>query len=279
MAINIGPINLEIDRLNHWETSQLLKHSPSTGHRQQRGKECLAVQFFIAADLRRYGKIIEDTENAFTAGNVNKTYKILVNNKNDPRNHRSAATESESISFVTQVKDDNGSENKDVTCYKCQEKGDHQNTCPNKYVPPPREKDDGTSAMATDKVKSAHNIVTVVDKDNAKSSGYSGYSDKDFAFNFCAAANVFTASGGKITDSWLLLDRKATEHAIKSKRVVVNIRKAKHGCIIYGSTGSKVAANITTMRGVGRVIFDQDGPANVLSLAKMRKMYQITFDS
>ena len=60
--------------------------------------------------------------------------------------------------------------------------------------------------------------------------------------------------------------------------MVFNIRKAKHGCRIYGSTGSKVEMNITTMRGVGRVIFDQDGPANVLSLAKMGNMYRITFD-
>ena len=74
-----------------------------------------------------------------------------MNNKNDPRNHRSAATESESISFVTQVKDDNDSENEDVTWYKCQEKGHYQNTCPNKYVAPPWKKDDGTLATATDK--------------------------------------------------------------------------------------------------------------------------------
>ena len=78
---------------------------------------------------------------------------MLVNNKNNPRNHRSAATESESISFVTQVKGNNESENEYITCYKCQEKGHYQNTCPNKYVPPPWKKDDGTSAMATDKVK------------------------------------------------------------------------------------------------------------------------------
>ena len=110
-----------------------------------------------------------------------------------------------------------------------------------------------------------------MDKENDKSSGCSGYSDKDFAFNFCTAANVFTAAGGKIPDSWLLLDSEATEHVIKSKQMVVNKHKAKHGSKIYGSTGSKVATNIATMEGVGRVIFEQDGPANVLSLHKNGK--------
>ena len=71
-----------------------------------------------------------------------------------------------------------------------------------------------------------------MDKNNSKSSGYSGYSDNYFAFNFYTATNVFTAASGKIPDSWLLMDRKATEHVIKSKRVVVNILKAKHGCRI-----------------------------------------------
>ena len=204
---------------------------------------------------------------------------MLVNKKNDTRNHRSAATESESISFVTQVKGDNESEKEDVTCYKCQEKGHYQNTCPKKYVPPPWKKDDGTSDTAPDKVKSAHNKVTVVDEDNDESSRCSGYSDEDFAFNFCTAANVFTAASIKIQGSWLLLDSGATEHVIKSKRMVVNICKSKYGCRIYGSTGSKVAMNTATMGGVGRVIFDQDGTANVLSLAKMGKMYRIMFDS
>ena len=61
--------------------------------------------------------------------------------------------------------------------------------------------------------------------------------------------------------------------------MVVNICKAKHGCRIYCSTGIKLVTNTATMGGVGRVIFDQYGLANVLSLAKMGKMYRITFDS
>ena len=61
--------------------------------------------------------------------------------------------------------------------------------------------------------------------------------------------------------------------------MVFNIRKAKHGCRIYGSTGIMMATSIATMEGVSRVIFDQDGPVNVLSLSKIRKMYRITFDS
>ena len=140
------------------------------------------------------------------------------------------------------------------------------------------EKVDSTSATATYKVKSAHNKVTVVDEDNDKSIRCSGYRDEDFSFNFCTVANVFTAAGVKIPDSWLLLDSEATENVIKSKRMVVNIRKAKHGCRIYSSTGSKGGNNMATMGGVGRVVFDQDGPANVLSLAKMGNMYRITFD-
>ena len=107
-------------------------------------------------------------------------------------------------------------------------------------MPPPWKKGDGTSTTAPDKVKSSHNKVTVVDEDNEESCGCSGYIDEDFAFNFCTAANFFMAAGGNITDSWLLLDSKATEHVIKSNRMVVNILKAKHGCRIYGSTGSKV---------------------------------------
>ena len=108
VSIDIGLLNREIDRLD--SGADITTAQPLTVNRAQATvrEEYLAVQFFIAADLRRYGKLIEDTENVFTAGNinayprtVNKAYEMLVNNKNDPRNHRSAATKSESISFVT----------------------------------------------------------------------------------------------------------------------------------------------------------------------------------
>ena len=123
MTINIRPLNREMYRLDNG--ADITTAETLTVHREQGTvrEECIAVQFFIAADLRRYGKLIEGTENSFTAGNVNacprtvnKAYEMMVNNKNDPHNHRSAATELESISFVTQVKDDNESENYDVTC-------------------------------------------------------------------------------------------------------------------------------------------------------------------
>ena len=122
VAIDIGALNQEIDRL--YSGADITTAEALTVNRSQATvrEEYIAVQFFIAADLQRYGKLIEDTENAFTAGNinfypqtVNKAYEIMVNNKNDPRNHRFAATELESISFVTQVKVDNKSENEDVT--------------------------------------------------------------------------------------------------------------------------------------------------------------------
>ena len=123
--------------------------------------------------------------------------------------------------------------------------------------------------------------------ENDESSGCSGYSEETFAFEFCTsvildkvnkkdkfitieeAVKFFTATGGNLLDDWLLLDSEATEHIIKNKHMVKNIRKAKRGCKIYGSTGNKVAPNIATMVGVGNVLFDEDSPANVLSLAKM----------
>ena len=50
-------------------------------------EDYLAVQILIGADLRRYEKLIEDTENLFTAGNentypttVNNSYEMLINN-------------------------------------------------------------------------------------------------------------------------------------------------------------------------------------------------------
>ena len=59
---------------------------------------------------------------------------------------------------------------------------------------------------------------------------------------------------------------------------MVNIGKAKRGYRIYGNTGSKVVPNIATMGGLGKVVFDDYGPANVF-LAKMGKIYRIPFDS
>ena len=52
---------------------------------------------------------------------------MLVNNKNDPRNHRLEVTESETISLFAQIK--GGKKEiedrpiKDINCFKCKKKG------------------------------------------------------------------------------------------------------------------------------------------------------------
>lgn len=75
--------------------------------------EYLAVQLFLGADPRRYGRLLEDTENKFTCMNkdaypttVNQAYETIVRYKNDPRNHRSVATKDQVISFVTRTSND-----------------------------------------------------------------------------------------------------------------------------------------------------------------------------
>ena len=71
MAINIGPLNREIDRLD--KGADITTSKTLTVHRTQatEREECLMVQLLVAEDLRRHGKLIEEIENAFTAGNVN----------------------------------------------------------------------------------------------------------------------------------------------------------------------------------------------------------------
>ena len=59
MEIDIGPLNQEIDRL--YNKADITTTETLTLHRAQAKvrEECLAVQFFIATDLRKYGKLIE----------------------------------------------------------------------------------------------------------------------------------------------------------------------------------------------------------------------------
>ena len=78
MAIDIGPLNREIDRLDNgadMTTAEALTFNMAQATVRE---EQLAVQFFIASDLRRYGKLIKNTENAFEAGNMN-AYPRTVN--------------------------------------------------------------------------------------------------------------------------------------------------------------------------------------------------------
>ena len=84
---------------------------------------------------------------------------------------------------------------------------------------------------------------------------------------------------GEIPKIWILLDSEATENIIISKKLVKNIRKTAIGCRIYGSTGNNISNEVVSMVGVGFVSFNRGGPANILSLARMRKKYRIFSDS
>jgi len=68
IAADPGPIDLEIDRIAPGKTVLTTDAGDIQEARTIVCKQYLAVQFFAGSDPKRFGKLVEGTENTFTAG-------------------------------------------------------------------------------------------------------------------------------------------------------------------------------------------------------------------
>ena len=82
-----------------------------------------------------------------------------------------------------------------------------------------------------------------------------------------------------IPNTWLLLDSQSTVDVVTNRRLLKNIRKAPRRLRIRCNAGDRLTNMVGHLPGYGTVWYLEDGIANILSLAKVRKKHHVTYDS
>ena len=88
-----------------------------------------------------------------------------------------------------------------------------------------------------------------------------------------------TRHGGRLPLEWVLLDNQSTIDVFVNRRLLKNIRRIKQYMYIHCTAGVTRTNLVGELPGYGTVWFHPDGIANILSLARVKTKYRITFDS
>jgi hypothetical protein len=92
---------------------------------------------------------------------------------------------------------------------------------------------------------------------------------------------VLSQAPGSINKDWCLLDSQSTCNVFVNPRYLTNIRMAPGGqeMHIHCNAGTVICRTIGELSGFGTVWYHPTGIANVLSLAKVQKIFRVTYDS
>ncbi len=206
----------------------------------------IAYGILVRADHGRYGKLIEEIENAFLKGNNDypetptEAYNLLVNYRNYNNNKRPTPGGLDQVAFVAEGKRTRAEH---ITCFKCKRKGHYKSDCPDFQAP-------NTEALVP-----ATTLTTI--------------------------ATTLSTSESSINPMWILCDSESTVDIFKNKAILTNIRKAEKPIKLKGIEGGvTVVDQEGDLLGYGKVYYHPRVTANVLSFFNIsRRFKSVKYDN
>ena len=106
---------------------------------------------------------------------------------------------------------------------------------------------------------------------------------QEFFFNFLQTGTgtgiTLKNSESNIPSNWILLDNQSTIDIFHNKAFLKNIRPAARDIIVHTNAGTTRTKLVGDLPGYGVVYYEPKGIANILSLARVKDRFQVTFDS
>ena len=91
--------------------------------------------------------------------------------------------------------------------------------------------------------------------------------------------HILEQSDGKINPNWTLLDNQSTVDVFSNPAFLMQIHQVSKGLRIFSTGGSTTTDWIGLLPNYGWVWFHPKGIANILSLAKVKNKFRVTYDS
>ena len=239
---------------------------------RQAKEQYLAVAFLLGANRDRYGKLIEDIENAMVQGNdtypktVNDAYNLLLHWKHNPRNVMRALNMSAMGGAFMQdgeeeergsVHANNGRQGKDkshIKCFRCKKMGHYANECPDKK----KNETEGDTTGASMFLADLHGVES---------------EDSVTGFQFSQGRR------GAIPSHWILLDNQSTVDIFSNPDMLEGIHDCGKTLHLHCNAGVMSTRMMGTLPGYGPVWYHADAIANILSLSRVREKCKVTFNS
>ena len=169
-----------------------------------------------------------------------------------------------------------------VTCFRCNYVGHYAHQCSvcffqSAEYPNTKECDEDTGAVS-DACDSSGDDSSETSSLNAYS--FSFLQTMLMSFNQIKDSEFEDRYNG-LKDSWILLDTQSNCDIFHNKRLLTNIVKVEGPGMVLKSNGNNMLRTnkMGEVKGYGRVWYNKDSLANILSLANVRKKFRITFET